>query len=149
MADEQRLRDRVVEEIERLHRFFVDWFAGTIADDDDTFNRMFLDALDPGFVLIPPAGRIVARSDLASGLRSGHGSNPDFRIAIRNVEIRRAVDGVVLATYEEWQRNARASKPPDNGRISTVLFQGEDLRWLHLHETWLPESVMAAGPFDF
>ena len=59
----------------------------------------------------------------------------------------------MLATYEEWQRNALASTPPDNGRVATVLFEddrAEDrLRWLHIHETWLPEEVMAAGPYDF
>jgi len=149
MGNEQLLHDRVFEEIERLHRFFVDWFSGTIPDDDETFRGRFLDSLDPEFVLIPPAGNTVTWDELTTGIRSGHGSNPDFRIAIRNVVVRRAVNGVVLATYEEWQRNARASNPPDNGRVSTVLFRAEDLCWLHLHETWLPERIMSSGPFDF
>lgn len=64
--------------------------------------------------------------------------------------MRRAFPGYVLATYEEWQRNAIASKPADNGRIATALFRArEQLRWIHVHETWLPRDVMAAGPFDF
>jgi hypothetical protein len=25
----------------------------------------------------------------------------------------------------------------------------EALRWLHVHETWLPQAVMAQGPYDF
>lgn len=56
----------------------------------------------------------------------------------------------VLVTYEEWQRHALASMPPDNGRLSTALFDCADgLRWLHVHETWLPAAQMAAGPYDF
>ena len=58
---------------------------------------------------------------------------------------------LIAATYEEWQRNALASTPKDNGRIATVLFRREEerLRWLHLQETWLPDERMRAGPFDF
>jgi hypothetical protein len=56
----------------------------------------------------------------------------------------------VLATYEEWQRNALASKPADNGRIATVVFKiGDPLKWVHIHETWLPEAVMAPDDYDF
>ena len=83
-------------------------------------------------------------------MRRAHGSNPDFRIAIRNVVVRRVMPDVVLATYEEWQRNALASTPPDNARLATVAFaRTEPLRWLHVHETWLPGEVAAAGPYDF
>ncbi|MFT5397007.1 MAG: hypothetical protein ACI85N_002222, partial [Gammaproteobacteria bacterium] len=40
--------------------------------------------------------------------------------------------------------------PPDNGRLATVIFKKTDpLQWLHVHETWMPETVQAAGPFDF
>lgn len=27
--------------------------------------------------------------------------------------------------------------------------EGWPLRWLRIHETWLPEVVMSAGPYDF
>jgi hypothetical protein len=27
--------------------------------------------------------------------------------------------------------------------------EGSSLRWFHIHETWLPEVVMSAGPHDF
>lgn len=36
----------------------------------------------------------------------------------------RLASDFILATYEGWQRNALASKPPDNGRIASVLFRG-------------------------
>jgi hypothetical protein len=87
---------------------------------------------------------------LSERVRSAHASNAEFRVAIRNVTVRRQHGGHLLATYEEWQRNALASTPPDNGRIPTVRFRDvRPLEWLHIHETWLPDSVARAGPYDF
>lgn len=135
-------------EIEGLHAFFVGWFSGRLPMT--AFDSGFLDRFAPAFLLIPPAGTLLALNELASNVRSAHDTNPDFRIVIRNVEVRRCFDGHVLATYEEWQRNALASRPPENGRIASVIFRDvRPLQWLHIHETWLPESVARAGPYDF
>jgi hypothetical protein len=142
------LKANVREEVEALHRFFVHWFSGVLPTSE--FETGFLARFDPQFLLIPPAGELLTLTDLESSVRRAHGSNPDFRIEIRNVKVRRVMPGEVLATYEEWQRNALASSPPDNARIATVLFENvEPLRWLHVHETWMPESVASAGPYDF
>lgn len=147
MADRE-LHERVRSEIEGLHAFFVDWFGGTLARD--RFEADFVPRFAEDLIFIPPAGRLLGYPDLEDGIRSGYGSNPDFRVRIRNVVVRRVFEGKVLATYEEWQRNAIASTPPDNGRLATVLFeQGDRLRWLHIHETWLPPEVIEAGPYDF
>lgn len=144
------LQTAVREEIEDLHRFFVGWFTGVLPREDEVFEKEFLARLDADFVLIPPAGITLDRASLAGGLKADHGNNPDFRIAIRNVQVRREEGDLVLATYEEWQRDATASTPENNGRVSSVLFRrNDDLRWLHVHETWLPEELMAAGPYDF
>ncbi len=143
-----RIEREVCEEIEALHEFFVDWFAGT--RPQDSLQELFRARFDPGFVLIPPSGALLNLEELGNVLQSAYGSNPEFRIAIRHVSVRRAGNELILATYEEWQRNAKASDPPDNGRITTALFRrGEKLQWVHVHETWLPEAVMAAGPYDF
>lgn len=84
------LEQRVRQEIEALHAFFVGWFSGALAPD--AFEEGFLRRFDSDLLLIPP----------------------------------------------------------DNGRVATVLFrETEPLRWLHIHETWLPESVQSAGPYDF
>lgn len=145
-----QLHTTVREEIEALHRFFVAWFSGSEPATDAAFDNGFSQRFDHEFLLIPPAGTVLELSTLADSVRSRHGSNVDFKIAIRNVEIRRSWDDLVLVTYEEWQRNALVSTPPDNGRVATVLFhRGESLRWLHVHETWLPDAVMKAGPYDF
>lgn len=138
-------------EIERLHVFFVDWFSAAVDGDEETLKCGLLDRLDDEFTLIAPSGKLLKVEALANGLRAAHGSNPAFRIAIRNVRVRIADNGLMLATYEEWQRNARASIPADNGRISSVVFRrtGDELCWLHVHETWLPEEVMKVGRYDF
>ena len=143
--------ERVAAEIEALHVFFVQWFSGAIIEDESAFDQGFLSRLDPASVLIPPAGNVLPMAELASGIRSAHGSNPQFRIAIRNVQVRWEFGDHIVATYEEWQRNALASTPPDNGRVATVLFHDSagTLIWRHIHETWLPENVMSAGPYDF
>ena len=142
------LESDVRNEVEAVHRFFVDWFSG--AAPEGAFESRFVDRLDPDMVFIPPAGARVGFDALVSSIRKGRGSNPDFRVAIRKVQVHRVLDDHIVATYEEWQRNALMSSPTDNGRIATVLFaRAQSFRWLHIHETWLPDAVMAAGPYDF
>ena len=145
---------RMVASIEELHVFFVSWFAGTVPRDDELFAERFESRLDPDFTLIPPRGVVMPRERLTESVRRAYGTNPAFRIKIRNPELRRADGPQLLATYEEWQRNAKASTPPDNGRIATVTVIRDDrapqgLRWLHVHETWLPPEAIEAGPYDF
>jgi hypothetical protein len=140
-------------EIVALHEFFVQWFSGAVANDDDVFAQGFARRLDPGFVLIGPDAEIMPLAMLTKFLRAAHGSNPGFRIEIRNVVLRRELDSVFVVTYEEWQRNA-VHAPPSNGRLSTALLQTDrvapgGLAWLHLHECWLPSAAVAAEPFEF
>lgn len=146
----REIKKLVTQEIEALHRFFVSWLSGSIANDSDLFQVEFTDRFHLGFVLIAPGGNTLDLNHLSTNIRNGYGQNRDFRIAIRDVVVRFSWDRYVLATYQEWQRNALASTPPDNGRAASVVFQiDDDLKWLHIHETWLPAEVMRAGPFDF
>ena len=140
--------EHIKAEIEALHEFFVGWFSGSIPESafDTDFRSRFVD----NFLLIPPAGVVLDLESLCAGIREGYGSNPDFRIAIRNVQIRQEFGDYILATYEEWQRNALESTPPDNARVATVLFKKtQPLQWLHVHETDMPEDQVKAGSFDF
>lgn len=145
------LKNAVSAEIVALHAFFVSWFGGHEPNPGSNFEQGLALRLDNDFVLIQPGGETLTRDALLAAIRTGHGSNPDFRIAIREVTLRRRFNEHVLVTYEEWQRNAKASRPSDNARVATVLFQtdADRLRWLHVHETWLPREVMEAGPYDF
>jgi hypothetical protein len=140
--------DVVRSEIEGLHAFFVGWFSGALPSSE--FESGFRVRFASDFLLVPPAGTLLTLDQLSESVRSAHATNREFRIAIRNVTLRRRFAGHILATYEEWQRNALASKPPDNARIATVLFRDtRPLQWLHIHETWMPEAVSRAGPYDF
>ena len=135
-------------EVETLHRHFVGWFTGAL--DETQFEACVVRRLDPEIVFISPEGVVMGFEALVASLRRGHGTNPDFRIAIRDVTVRALSQSHVIATYQEWQRDARASAAPNNARIATAVFAaGPPLRWLQVHETWLPAAVAAAGPFDF
>lgn len=135
-------------EVEALHEFFVGWFSGALSAS--VFDTEFLPRFSPDFHLVPPAGTLMNFEQLTEAIRSAHDTNPEFLIAIRNVTIRAQFDGHILATYEEWQRNALASQPRDNGRIATVVLRDtRPLQWLHVHETWLPQDIMEAGRYDF
>ena len=82
-----------------------------------------------------------------------YGSNPDFRIRILNVDVAHLGEDMAVANYEEWQRNAKDSEEPNNGRITTMVLgkppSGQGAQILQVHETWLPEDVVAKGNFDF
>ena len=142
------IHEQIRVEIEDLHEFFCDWFAGKLpkADFDSKFTARFATDL----VFIPPAVELFGLADFSAAIYKGYASNPKFRVQIREVTVRREFDGYALATYEEWQRKALASDPPDNGRIATVVFKIDNpLRWVHIHETWLPKAVMALNKYDF
>jgi len=93
---------------------------------------------------IQPMGRILSRSDLISLVYDGYGSNPDFRIEVKDCLVRyfSADAKTVLATYVEYQSGSLQTTPSENVRFSTVLFElpEGDARpiWLHIHETGLP-----------
>jgi len=142
----------VTREIVELHEVFVDWFSGRCANDDNTFARRFSSRFCDKFSYVQPGGQELTLEMLTTGLRKAHGSNPKFRIAIRDVRVRFASDDCVVASYQELQRGAVNSTPANNARVSTVLFRrpdGDTLLWTHLQETWLPTEIMAAASYDF
>jgi hypothetical protein len=149
-AIQRQIRD----EIERLHVFFVDWFAGQLEDTDEVFDAALGDFLAEDFLYCFPGGARVGKEPLLASLADAHGTNPNFRIAVRDVEVRASGGDLVVATYTEWQRNALFSTPSDNARFSTAIFRRSDdvssrYLWQHIHETWLPQEERAAGNFDF
>ena len=151
MPEDRALAKKLIEEIESLHRLFVDWFTGTMANEPAAFDADFLARFDPSFAIIPPAGREQSLEAIAGSIRSAHGTNADFRIQIRNVRVRVTTQELALVTYEEWQKNAKASTPPNNARVGSALFRrdADRLRWLHLQETALPLALVQADRFDF
>jgi len=142
------LENAVRAEIEDLHRFFVDWFTGRA--ELSTLNTILLSALDEDLLFVSPDGHRLNRDALVEGFLAGHGTNPDFRIAIRDVEIQHDLGNHVLATYTEWQRGARMSAQSENARRTSVLMTRQaPFRWLSVHETWPPEEARSTSSFDF
>jgi hypothetical protein len=140
------LEERVRREVEELHRFFQQWFNGTVPDTDEAFAR-FAEVLADGMVIVSPDGRLRERDEVFRGLRSAYapeGSEP-VRVWVENVQLRRHLpspDGdLVVVTYEEWLQRGETKR----GRISSALLRAapetpNGLEWLHLHETWLPPA---------
>ncbi|MCZ6836971.1 MAG: hypothetical protein O7G85_14440 [Planctomycetota bacterium] len=125
-------------EVEQLHRFFQDWFKGTMPKTVETFDR-FANVLAPSFELLSPIGRILKREGILIALRSGHGGQPHCQIWIENHRHRMTIGDLTLVTYEEWQQVGEERR----GRLSSALLQAREdtpngLQWLHVHETWLP-----------
>ena len=134
--------EQITHEVEALHTFFVDWFNGSCSADDATFEARLASRLSDDFLYVMPGGTALTRAQLLSSLRRAHGSNPDFRITVHDVTLRFEGPDCLLATYTERQQGARNSEQSDNRRLSTVLFtrDGEQLRWHHIHETWMPAA---------
>lgn len=128
-------------EIVELHEFFQAWFNGDLPDTDASFQR-FAGTMGPDFAIVSPGGQLSGRDPLLKGLRSMHNARQGSRIWIENVVLRQEIGDMLIVTYEEWQQT------PDTearGRLSTVVFQKQaglpnDLLWLHVHETWLPQG---------
>jgi hypothetical protein len=132
-------------EIMELHQFFTDWFTGHIENSDTAFNRC-VEVLAPGFSIISPhTGAITERENLLVGLRESYNARPGIQIWIENVKIHHQKGGVILATYEEWQKYQQET----TARISSAWFETASstpngLRWLHVHETWI--STLPTAP---
>lgn len=139
--------------IHDIHDFFTDWVGGRCPNDPETFKRNALDRISDDLVAIFPAGRSFGKKDFEGYMTGIYGSNPDFRIKIRDIKISHRSNGMAVVNYQEWQRNAKDSDDPNNGRITTMVIgqknSGDGLEILQVHETWLPREVVESGDFNF
>ena len=135
MSKPPNIESRILSEVERLHRFIVVWFRGAIEQDAEVFESEFTSRFHPDFVNIQPSGQRLS----VHQIYNGHGSNPEFEIEIQDFElVQTSVDETLaVATYVEFQKNAKNSDPPDNKRFSTAAFTTDEqgIRWRHLQET--------------
>lgn len=136
------MRQHCEREVVELHQFFEDWFCGRT----DGFGRVEA-ALAANFVLISPRGELRTREALLENLRLARGCRrgESFEIRIEDCEVRTVEFGLALVTFAEWQRLGDR----EAGRVSTALFRVDreapcGVRWIHLHETWLPGSANLA-----
>lgn len=120
-------------EVRELHSFFVRWFAGTAEPSE--VER--LDVLDSSFHMVGPDGHLLDVDQVRSAIVESYGLR-SMRIEIRNVQVHPTAPS---GTYEEWQ----TIDGELTGRISSAVMSGDPsspngLRWMHLHETWLPDA---------
>lgn len=142
------LEEQVRREVVELHDFFVDWFNGTI--DRDQLQDGFIAHMHPDFIFLTPDGIERSRDDLVTGFKAAHGGNPAFRIQVRDVKVRHDLGDQVVATYTEWQKGSQTTAVPNTARITTVVMtKDQPPRWLLAQETWLPDAIRDADPFDF
>ncbi|RYH06739.1 nuclear transport factor 2 family protein [Tropicimonas sp. IMCC6043] len=136
-----------------IHAFFTDWVGGRCPGDKETFQRNALDRISDDFVAIFPAGRMFGKKDFEGYMGSIYGSNPEFRIKIRDIRVQHATADIAVVNYEEWQRDAKDSDSPNNARVTTMVLggkpEGDGLHVLQVHETWLPDEVQADGDYSF
>ncbi|MFV9673230.1 MAG: hypothetical protein ACNYZH_08385 [Acidimicrobiia bacterium] len=120
-------------EVRELHAFFERWFAGTAEPGE--LER--LDVLDDSFHMIGPDGRLQNVDRVRSAIADAYGHRP-MQIEIRNVQVHPSAP---VGTYEEWQTIDGSI----TGRTSSAVMKADPLapnglRWMHLHETWLPDA---------
>ncbi len=148
MTVDTALVDAVRAEIEDLHVFFVEWFTGR--SDPTALGTVFAPRMLPETLFVSPDGNRLSGPELVRMFDGAHGANPGFAIKIRDVRVLKDFGDHLLADYTEWQRGAKASTPPDNGRVTTVILRkGAPFGWLHIHETWLPPRDYPADAFAF
>ena len=155
MHTDKQYTGQLALEIIELHCFFEDWFGGYCENSEQVFSERLLDRMHADFSIILPGGMMIDGAGFWPEFMKLYGSNPDFHISIRDVRQKPQVaDSVNTVTYQEWQRNARQSRPENNGRLSSATFIADaqapnGIKWFHVHETWLPVPVIAAEPFDW
>lgn len=143
------MEELIEREIAASYRFFADWFAGRLPREEAVLAAHFVGRLDPGFALIDPTSRMIDAAQLGRELWHGHGISDRFEITSDQLRVRHSDGTAVLVTYREWQRNAVRSTPPNNGRSCSAVFRIDEaaesgLRWVLVHETWLPDDEVAA-----
>lgn len=142
------LESQVRQDIVELHEFFVGWYNGELPHS--AYASEFEARLDPAFTIVMPSGVELDLPSLSVAMKASLGQKPGFRIEIRNVRLKHVAGTTVVATYEEWQRNSGNEPGRGSGRFSTVVMERVDsLKWLHVHETWLPQDVVASDEFNF
>ncbi len=137
------------QEVRSFHAFLRDWLAGAVPRTAETFAR-FSGAMDAGVEVVSPLGTVTGRDALVEEFEALHGQlaadAEAFDIWIENFRCRWLLGDHAVVVYEEWHRRRGAT----SARLSTALFRRDEaapsgVRWLHVHETWLPGLAPEGG----
>lgn len=126
------------DEVERLTRFFQDWYRGDIENTDEIFSRLS-SVLSNDFLLITSSGFSVDREQLLAMLRNEHGSKKDIKIWSESFQLRLHEGNLCIFTYEEHGRLAGEEKV---SLITAVMRYvpglSDGMEWVHIHEVAMP-----------
>jgi hypothetical protein len=131
------MSNSIINEVIQLHQFFEAWLAGSLTKSRETYQR-FESVMAEDFGMIPPDSELLPREVITDIIWQEHGAKaPSFKIEIRNPSVRKLTEALYLASYEEWQFDSEPT-----ARIATALMKEEPsgIRWLHVHESWLPQA---------
>ena len=127
--------DRVVEEIEEIHRLIQDWMVGWAGDKNEFLQRMDL-SFDPEFTFVSGSGQEVGWQDFRSHICALESQSAATRIWADNIRVVAASSTLIVARFDEHERDEENSR----SRVSTLVFRcnpncPNGLAWLRLHET--------------
>lgn len=131
------LARRAIEEVRRLHAFFVGWFRGE-AEASAAFHDCE-EAFDAGFRMVTPDGAIHARAAVLERLRSLRATAPaSFSIEILEPRIVwQSGDAVLLEFVEQQYRDGMMVSRRSTGLFLPGRAAPLGVVWRHLQETWL------------
>ncbi len=146
---ESQTGSEAVDEVVRLHEFFVRWLGGTsgthagVGRDEDWTE--FEASLHPNFEMVVPSGATLSRSELLKSFGPAFGTRPGLKIDIREAKILDVNGESVLMRYQEWQESRNPESETETtttARVSMVLLRRSTgapagWQWLQLQETWL------------
>ena len=145
--------ERITDDLEDLFAFFAEWISGRCRKDPTLWRERAQRRQAADFFYVMPGGGTFEGAAIDRIMFDLHGTNPAFRIRLRNVAVRHRVGDLVVVTFEEWQRGAIQSSSPDNARLSSAVLRdrgpADGFELLQLQETWLPAAQVARGAFDF
>ena len=123
-------------EVVELHEYFEGYLGGALpADLTDRMTDAFADE----FSMVNPDGMVVDTASVVTAISGQHGQHKGMKMWITDFDLITDTDVHVIGRYIEHQKVGEDG----NRRLSTVVFRKDDaapngLRWLALHETWLP-----------
>jgi len=137
----EKIKQQIEQEIIDLHKLFVSWFTGALAQSDleNKLASRFLKET----IFITTQGESVAYQHLMMMFQQGYGKmNSAFKIAISDVDVLHDFGEYVLVTYIEWQTtdaNPQSSGIYNVRKTTALISKQMPFKWLHIHETMQPK----------
>jgi hypothetical protein len=139
MAD--ALTQDVLQEIERIHQFFIPWFGGRVERTEANYAG-FRGVIADDFWQVNPAGKFRPHEVIVADVWNAWGGqpgDPDYRIWVEKPAVRNVIGDLAIAVYEEWQ----TYKGVVIGRTCSAVLRRKaglphGVQWLQMHESLLP-----------